>query len=85
VKARNARIDVTADKPGRWVGVEIAQGERDGDHHPWKVSLSIERDAAVGSDPWTWLAPDEARLVAAALIQAADRADALRARDPRDG
>ena len=36
-----ARIDVTADKPGRWVGVNIAQGERDGDD----VLLGVGRGA----------------------------------------
>ncbi len=86
------RSDVTADKPGRWIGVDLERPEdRTGDLHPWDVSLSIEplsiepgEGSMVVVDHWTWLTPEEARAVAAALIEGADRADARRARDPRD-
>jgi hypothetical protein len=83
-------IPVTADTPGRgvivsvdWPGVADADAraavER-GDRIPWQPRLAIS-----GDDSWTWLAPDEARAVAAALTQAASRAEALRAGDdPRD-
>jgi hypothetical protein len=91
-----ARVDVTADRPGRWIGVRIELGERQGDRHRWAVELAIEHDGPVelaiehdgppiAPDSWTWLTPGEARQVAAALVEAADTADRLRARDPRAG
>ena len=87
--ARSVRIDVTADKPGRRVVVDVDQPAamtdtaKVADLFPWCPSLSIEQDP-IPLDHWTWLTPDEARAVARALIEAADDADARNASDPRE-
>jgi hypothetical protein len=81
------RIDVSTDKPGRWVEIVVTrggiiEGADMRDITPFAVTLSVEGPGS-GSDHWTWLSPDEARAVAAALTQRADEADARNAGDPR--
>src|ERR687897_1117284 len=54
------RLDVTADKPGRAVTVDIDRVETGA----WSPSLSIDPAGGIGGeDHWTWLTVDEAREV----------------------
>jgi hypothetical protein len=80
------RVDVTASKPGRWVGVVVDRPVLAGERFPWAVVLSVEDDDAITGavDTWTGLAPDEARAIARALTDAADDAEARNASDPRE-
>ena len=87
------RSDVTSDKPGPLHSGSTPSARRTGtgDLHPWDVSSSIEllsdrsrARPAWRRRRWTWLDPEEARAVAAALIERADRRSrSLSARPPR--
>jgi hypothetical protein len=61
-----AEVEITADKPGRYVRVERPAAGRN-------LTLAIQHRSARhdGIDHWTWLTPQEARELSEALIVAA--------------
>jgi hypothetical protein len=64
-------VPVSVDKPDRAVQVAVDEGKSPDGRIKDAITLSIEGIA----DQWTWLAPGEARAIAAALTQAADELD----------
>jgi hypothetical protein len=64
--AFGVEVEITADKPGRYIRIERPAAERN-------LTLAIQHRSAPhdAMDHWTWLTPQEARELSEALIVAA--------------